>query len=121
VRNISFSMTTDQFKARTKTVTRRLGWTKLGPGDELMACRKCMGLKPGEKIERLGAIRVKSVRRERLSAMTDDLDYGFSECALEGFAEHPTFRWPSGFVEFFCGSHACTPDTVVTRIEYEYL
>jgi hypothetical protein len=122
MRNISFALTTEQFKARTKTVTRRLGWLMLKPGDVLMACRKCQGLKPGQKIERLGTIRVVSVRREKLLAITDDLDYGFTETALEGFqAPHPCF-WPSYFVEFFCRSHAgCTPETVVTRIEYEYL
>ena len=121
MRNISFALTTEQFKARTKTVTRRLGWATLGPGDELMGCRKCMGLKPGEKIERLGKIRVVSVRREPLKAMTDDLDYGFAECDREGFGDHSTLRWPSAFVEFFCSTHACKPDEIVTRIEYEYL
>jgi hypothetical protein len=121
-RNISFAMTTEQFKARTKTVTRRLGWANLGPGDVLMGCRKCMGLKPGQKIERLGKIRVKSVRREKLRAMTDDVDYGFRECRAEGFGDHADLCWPSYFVEFFCNSHkGCTPETVVTRIEYEYL
>jgi hypothetical protein len=70
MRNISFSLTTEQFKARTKTVTRRLGWTFLEPGTVLMGCEKCMGLKPGEKIVRLGRIRVVSVRRERLVRMS---------------------------------------------------
>ena len=121
MRNISFALTTEQFMARTKTVTRRLGWATLGPGDELMGCRKCMGLKLGQKIERLGRIRVLSVRREPLNAMTKDLDYGFAECDREGFGHHSTLRWPSAFVEFFCGTHACKPDQIVTRIEYEYL
>jgi hypothetical protein len=121
MRNISFALTTEQFKA-TKTVTRRLGWLMLKPGDVLMACRKCQGLKPGQKIERLGTIRVVSVRREKLSAMTDDIDYGFAECALEGFPLPHPWGWPTYFVEMFCNSHKdCAPETVVTRIEYEYL
>ena len=32
-RNMSFSMTTGPFRARTKTVTRRFGWWFLKPGD----------------------------------------------------------------------------------------
>jgi hypothetical protein len=117
MRNISFSMTTEQFKARTKTVTRRLGWATLGPGDVLMGCLKCMGLKPGQKIERLGAIRVKSVRREPLSEMTKRPAYGRSECRREGFHGME----PENFVAMFCDSHACEPKTIVTRIEYEYV
>lgn len=118
MRNISFALTTEQFKARTKTVTRRLGWAKLGPGDVLMGCVKCMGLKPGQKIERLGKIRVVAVRREFLSDMLADSAYGRRECQREGF---PRMR-ADEFIEMFCRSHSgCTPETVVTRIEYEYL
>jgi hypothetical protein len=118
MRNISFSLTTEQFKARTKTVTRRLGWAMLGPGDVLMACRKCMGLKAGEKIERLGKILVTGVRRERLNEMIRAESYGLRECDKEGFPA----MLPEDFVKMFCASHGkCAPDSVVTRIEYEYL
>jgi hypothetical protein len=48
MRNISFSITRFQFCDRTKTVTRRLGWAKLKPGDVLMGVEKAMGLKKGE-------------------------------------------------------------------------
>ncbi len=48
MRNISFSLTERQFMDKSKTVTRRLGWKFLKPGDRLMGCRKCMGLKPGD-------------------------------------------------------------------------
>lgn len=44
-RNISFALTTPQFRARTKWVTRRLGWLFLKPGDTLMGVEKGMGLK----------------------------------------------------------------------------
>lgn len=64
---------------------------------------------------------VVSVRREPLRAMTDDLDYGFLECELEGFGAHPDYKWPSSFVAMFCTSHrGCTPETTVTRIEFSY-
>jgi hypothetical protein len=122
MRNISFMLTQQQIRARTKTVTRRVGWGALKAGDMLRGVEKGMGLKAGEKVKPLATIRVVSVRAEPLSAMTANLDYGFDECAKEGFGEDPSLRWPSEFVKFFCGSHrGCTPDTVVTRIEFEYV
>jgi len=120
-RNISFALTTKQFRDRTKTVTRRLKWLKLKVGDELMGCVKCMGLKPGEQIERLGAIKVTDIRREPLRRMTDELDYGFQETALEGFPVGHAKHWPSEFVRMFCDNMKCSPETEVTRIEFEYL
>lgn len=122
MRNISFSLTTPQFRARTKTVTRRMGWQHIKAGDVLMGVEKGMGLKPGEQIVRLGAIRIIDVRGEPLRRMTDNIDYGFDECVKEGFGEHPTLCWPSAFVQFFCGTHkGCTPETVITRIAFEYV
>ena len=41
MRNISFALTTPQFKARTKTVTRRKGWLMLQPGDPVQECWWC--------------------------------------------------------------------------------
>jgi len=122
MRNISFMLTQQQILNRTKTVTRRVGWGRLKAGDMLHAVEKGMGLKAGEKVKPLATIRVVSVRPEPLSAMMVDLDYGVEECAKEGFGEHPSLRVPSEFVKFFCRSHrGCTPDTVVTRIEFEYV
>ncbi len=58
-------MTTQQILDGTKTVTRRLGWRHLKVGDQIRPVKKCMGLRPGEKIEVLrGPLRVVSVRRE---------------------------------------------------------
>ena len=122
MRNMSFALTTEQIRAGTKTVTRRIGWLHAKPGDLIRPVRKFMGLKPGERLEVLrDPLVIVSVRRELLRAMTDDIEYGFRECELEGFGEHPTYRWPSEFVEMFCGTHkGCTPDTVVTRIEFSF-
>src|SRR5690606_32281832 len=108
-----------QIRAGTKTVTRRVGWKNLMPGTLLSPVKKGMGLKPGEKIERLrGPIRVIRVRREALCRMTDNIEYGYAECRCEGF---PDFT-PARFVEMFCSTHkGCTPETTVTRIEFEYL
>lgn len=116
-RNISFALTTAQFKARSKTVTRRMGWLHAKTGDELCGVEKSQGLKPGEKIVRLGVVRVTDVRREPLRLMIDDPAYGQQECIREGFPD----MTPEAFVEFFCASHkGCQPESVVTRIEYEF-
>lgn len=122
MRNMSFALTTEQIMAGTKTVTRRLGWLNLKPGQQIRPVRKCMGLRPGEKLDVLrDPLTVVSVRREILSAMLSDIEYGFRECALEGFGEHPDYRWPSQFVAMFCATHkGCTPETLVTRIEFAY-
>jgi hypothetical protein len=120
MRNISFAMTTPQFVAKTKTVTRRMGWAALKIGEVLCGVEKAQGLGKGEKIKRLGLIVVKDVRRERLRRMTDELDYGFRETVLEGFPEGHPNHFPSEFVTFFCAGHGCTPDDTITRIEFEY-
>ncbi len=109
MRNISFMLTERQFLDGTKTVTRRLRWNTLTAGTELQAVRKGMGLKKGEKAHSLGVIRVVSVRRERLNAITAD------DCAREGFPE----MTPAEFVAFFCREMRCEPGTIVGRIEFE--
>lgn len=119
---MSFALTIEQVLNRTKTVTRRLGWLNLKAGDEIRAVKKCMGLRPGEKVEPLAVLRVVSARREPLRKMTDDLDYGFAECIREGFGTHQAYRWPSEFVRMFCDTHkGCVPDADVTRIEFEHV
>jgi hypothetical protein len=110
-RNISFSMTTQQFLDKSKTVTRRLGWWTLKPDDVLCGVEKAMGLKKGEKIRRLGLIKIVSVRRERLEAITA------VDVTHEGYPD----MWPREFVEMFCRSHRCKPDAWVNRIEFRYL
>ncbi len=111
MRNISFALTTAQFKARAKTVTRRLGWEYLKPGDHLMGCEKCQGLKAGEKIVRLGEIVVVSVRREPLDQMTAD------DCVLEGFPELSRQE----FGVMFMHANKCSWIAMVTRIEFAYV
>lgn len=114
-RNMSFSMTTDQVRHRTKTVTRRLGWKNLKPGQILNACVKCMGLRPGEQVERICKIRVRSVIRLELAAMLNQAGNG--EATAEGFPQLSNAE----FVQMFCRSMNCEPWHVVTRIEFEYV
>lgn len=118
---MSFSLTTEQFRQRSKTVTRRLGWDVLKPGDRVMGCEKVMGRRKGEPLVRLGEIEIVSVRREPLRAMSDDVKYGFAEVLAEGFGEHKTLRWPSVWVEWFANSNGCELDTTITRIEFRYV
>lgn len=108
-RAMSFHLTERAFVTGEKDVTRRLGWTTVREGDVIAGVRKAMGLRRGERQERLGMIRVKTVRRERLDTITAD------DVRREGFAA----MTPEEFVEFFCKANRCTPETVVTRIEFE--
>ncbi len=120
MKNISFALTTQQVRERTKTVTRRLGWKNVKRGELLQACVKCQGLKKGQHPEKLCTIRVVKVSREALEVLTDSLDYGFSETTKEGFPDGNR-HWPSEFVAMFCDHNGCTPKTIVTRIEFEYV
>lgn len=108
---MSFAFTEAQILDRSKTVTRRFGWLALRVGDELRAVRKTMGRKPGEAVVDLAVIRVVGLRREPISAITD------AEAEAEGFPE----MTGAEFIETFCGSFRATPETEVTRIEFEYV
>lgn len=110
-RNISFMLTTEQVRNRTKTVTRRLGWDGLKAGTILNACEKCQGLKAGEKVKVICQIRVKLVRHQPLNWIT------IEDCKREGFPEMS----PAEFVDFFCKHNKCGPHTLVNRIEFEYV
>lgn len=116
-RNMSFSLTTDQIRNRTKTVTRRKGWGFLKPGDIVNACVKCMGLKPGEKVERICQIRVVDVRRESLQALREDRTYGRKEAKKEGFPKLRGHEFALLFLQHMGGWY----DQVVNRIEFEYV
>lgn len=110
-RNMSFSMTTRQFQNRSKTVTRRMGWKFLKPGDIVCGVEKAMGMKKGEKIKRLGYIRILSVRTEPLHAITPE------DCIAEGFPE----KSPGYFVKMICDHYGCNQWHPVQRIEFEYI
>lgn len=104
-------LTTEQIRNRTKTVTRRVGWRFLKPGDLIQAIEKGQGLKKGEKVNRLAVLRVENVRRERLSAITDE------DVAREGFPGQ-TDTW---FCEMFVEANDLATYPDVTRIEFSYV
>jgi len=112
MRNMSFALTTQQILDRTKTVTRRLGWESLKPGDLVCAIEKGHGLKKGEKVKRLAVLRIVRVDYERLWQIPDkDIarEGGFPDWTMEQFVTLllkalPGCRW-----------------TGYTRIEFEYV
>lgn len=110
MRHMSFSLTTEQMLDRIKTVTRRLGWSSLKVGTLLQAVEKSQGLRKGEKVRKLGVIRVVSVRIEPLHAIDD------GDVWLEGF-NMPAHE----FVEMFCEANGCGRNRYVTRIEFEHV
>lgn len=115
-RLMAVSLTEPQVVARTKDVTRRLGWRFTKPGDTITLCRKVMGRKRRdgsvEPLVRLVDVEVVSERWEPLGVITHD------EVEREGFP-----GWsPGEFVIFFCKTHkGCTPTTPVHRIEFRYI
>lgn len=114
MRNISFSMTTEAFRNREKTVTRRSGWWNLRPGDLLQGCEKCMGLKKGETIKRMHVIRVLRCTREPLGCI---VNYGMEEMYREGFPD----MTPEEFVAMYRAHNGGDEMQLVNRIEFEYV
>lgn len=117
MRNMSFMLTTEAMRARTKTVTRRLGWDYLRRGDRVRAVVKGMGLKKGQKVEAIGEIIISCHRREPLQRMIDEPEYGRHECALEGFPHLTPFE----FVAMFCAHNIVTPAYAPNRIEFRHI
>lgn len=110
-RAMSFFHTQRQIKDRTKTVTRRRGWSHLKPGDLFYAIEKGQGLKKGEKVRRLALLRCVSNRAELLGWIS------VSDCAAEGFPELK----PAEFVAMFVRNMGGDSSQEVRRIEFEYV
>jgi len=114
---MSFSLTTPQILARSKTVTRRMGWRFLKPGDLIQAVERSRGLKKGEPLHKLAVLRIVDVRVEPLSRLVTDPGYGEDELPREGF---PCWTRDE-FIDMFMRTHGLkTTDAEVTRIEFEY-
>lgn len=111
MRMISFQKTLPQFQDGSKTVTRRMGWKYLKEGELLMGVEKAMGLKKGEKINKLGIIQVVSTRWEPIGDITQE------DVIREGFPD-----WtPEQFIKFFCDFNKCKRTDLVNRIEFQKL
>lgn len=153
MRLMSFSATTEHMRDGSKTVTRRLDakgfyMRVLKPGTLICAVEKGMGLKKGEKIQRIGVIEIVDVRRERLGdiELHDDACGYCGGCGW-GWREDPEpdvdpsvecgkcyrgtwndetalegFPMMPGaeFVDLFCHINKCDADIDVTRIEFKH-
>lgn len=124
-RLMSVAFTEQAVRERAKTVTRRKGWWEdkngrriLKPGDRLTLCRKVMGRKPGEPLERICEVEVVAVNRERLSNVTRFSGYGTSEMEREGFPGMDPARF---VLDYFVVAQGIDRDDLVTRIEWRYL
>ena len=115
MRNMSFSLTTEQVRRREKTVTRRLGWWGLKPGTILQAVEKAQGLRKGEHVKPICLIRVVSVRLEPLYAIHN---YDLEETTREGFPQLTACEFEAMFVK---ANHLEGTWTPVNRIEFEYV
>jgi hypothetical protein len=114
---MSFALTTEAIRAHTKTVTRRLGWAFLKTGELVQPIVKGQGLKKGERVETIGGpIRIIGIRREPLWFMGRPR-YGAEEVVREGFPQ----MTGQEFAAMFCRANGVTLDTMVTRIEFEYV
>src|SRR4026208_1166869 len=112
MRNMSFMLTTDQIRNRTKTVTRRMGWRFLKPGALIQAIEKGQGLKKGEKVNRLAVLRVEAVTVDPLNSITPQDVY------REGFPQMTREE----FIKMFKRTHkGCRVATPVTRIQFSYV
>jgi len=109
---MSFMLTTPQMRARTKTVTRRLGWWFLTSGDLVMAVEKSRGRRKGEQMVRIAPIRIVNTRAESLKKIDAE------DIRREGFAQMSR----GDFVDHFCATHrGCIPETKVNRIAFEFV
>lgn len=112
-RAMSFALTKEQIRNRTKTVTRRLGWQLLKPGDLIVAVEKVRGLKKGDKLKKVGLLRCiknDAVQLNGSSLTAEDVD-------REGFPGGD----PIDFAAMFCRNMKCDRDVMVQRIEFEYV
>ena len=118
-RLMSVAFTEQAVRDRTKTVTRRKGWTFLKPGDRLTLCRKVMGRKKGEPLARIAEVEVVHVQRHTLSTLlTCDPQEAREEMALEGFPGVVPYEFVR---RFFVVAQGMDVGDFVTRIEWRYL
>jgi hypothetical protein len=108
---MSFSATTAQILAQTKTVTRRTGWRFAKVGDVVQPVRKAQGLKKGETVDKIGPpIRFVAVDRVILGDITPQ------DVHREGFPELTRRE----FVKLFKQINGGSVHQAVTRIAFEY-
>ena len=109
MRNMSFSLTTEQMRKRMKTQTGRLNWDFLQVGCVVMSVEKGRGLRKGERVNRLYPIRI--TRKWRAPVKSIDQ----AGCMREGFPD----MTPDQFVAMFCAHNKCSPARVINWFQFE--
>ena len=119
-RLMSVAFTEQAVRDRTKTVTRRKGWWEdkngrriVKPGDRIALCRKVMGRKKGEPLERIAEVEVVDVRRELLGYL-----YHEQDALIREGCGHMTIPL---FIANYFEPQGLGPWDEVTRIEWRYL
>ena len=111
-RNMSFALTEQQVRDKTKTVTRRQAWRNLKPGTLIQPVQKAMGLKKGEKVTKLGGlIRIVSNTSEPICSISKE------DVMREGF---PNFTQQQ-FIDMYCQHNNVKPTDYCRRIEFRYV
>lgn len=116
MKNMSFAHTTQQCIDYLETVTRRNGWSNLRAGEIVQGVVKGMGLKAGEKIEKIHVIQIIENRTEPLNTLLKLPRYGRNEMIKEGFPG----RDPADFVRWYCENNKKEPGDFINRIDFRY-
>jgi hypothetical protein len=116
MRMISFALTPEQCRARTKTETRRTGWGFARERDKLLGVSKVMGFRKGESItdvaELFGVIEIERLYREPLNSITQE------SVTAEGFPD----LTPEQFVErFLAHARNMLPRDLITVVRFRWL
>lgn len=120
--NMSFFLTQQQVRNRTKFVTRRLGWRHLKRGERFTAILKGQGIPKGGKVERICQLECVQNWPEPLSVMINDPAYGKKEATKEGFPEMSGQQFAEMFIRHNNRpAHPVTLDTPINRIEFKYV
>ncbi len=118
-RLMSVAFTEQAVRRREKIVTRRAGWWLdrrgrriLRTGDRITLCRKVMGRRPGEPLERICDVEIVSVRREPLNQAGRGRELELEGCGQMTFTE---------FAAAYFNPQGIAAGDLVTRIQWRYL
>jgi len=114
MRNMSFILTTPQMYNKTKTQTSRIGWEFLKPGDVVMACEQCQGLKNGKKIVKIGPIKI--IKNESVKVLVKY--YSEQNITAEGFSGMQPIDFIQNILIKKCGREL---GQSINRIKFEHL
>ena len=118
MRNMSFAKTVQQIKDQSKVVTRRFGWAFLKRGDLVQPVEKCMGLRKGGKMVKIGCpIEIVDVWHCPQIGLSGSFSFGITraECIKEGFPDIPLLEFV-GLLK----SMQKEKGTGCTRVEFKY-